>query len=125
MDNLPLIDLRNCWYQLDGAPAHCTHEVSAELYDMFEDRWIRREGPWSWPPRSPDLTPLDFFLWGRIKEVVYKTPVNSKEDLENRVRRAFEELDPLEIQRATTCHVMTCITDCLHGNGQHFKHLTY
>jgi hypothetical protein len=28
-----------------------------------------------WPPRSPDLTPLDFFLWGTLKERIYQTPV--------------------------------------------------
>jgi hypothetical protein len=26
-------------------------------------RWISRGGPITWPPRSPDLTQLIFFLW--------------------------------------------------------------
>ena len=37
--------------------------------------WIGKGGPVAWPPRSPDLTLLDFFLWGHIKSLVYKTPV--------------------------------------------------
>lgn len=61
VENLSLEEYRNSWFQLDGAPAHCTQEVSSELYEMFDDRWFRRLGPWDWPPRSPDLTPLDFF----------------------------------------------------------------
>ncbi|GBN23572.1 hypothetical protein AVEN_144157-1 [Araneus ventricosus] len=24
-----------------------------------------------WPPRSPDLTPCDFFLWGYVKDKIY------------------------------------------------------
>lgn len=34
--------------------------------------WIRRDGPILWPQSSPDITPLDFFLWGCVKEVFYK-----------------------------------------------------
>jgi len=35
----------------------------------------------AWPPRSPDLTPLDLFLWGHIKALIYTSPVDSEEDL--------------------------------------------
>ncbi|KAJ4429330.1 hypothetical protein ANN_26334 [Periplaneta americana] len=40
-------------------------------------RWIGRGGPVAWPAQSPDLTPLDFFLWGCMKEKVYQTEVAS------------------------------------------------
>lgn len=125
LDDLPLEILRNCFYQLDGAPAHCTHGVSAELFSMFEDRWIAREGPWKWPPRSPDLTPLDFYLWGRIKEIVYKTPVTTREDLENRVRTALGSIEGEEIKKVTNEHVITTIHECLRANGGHFKQFSY
>lgn len=125
LDDLPLDILRNCWYQLDGAPAHCTDQVTAQLLNMFEDRWIGREGPWKWPPRSPELTPLDFYLWGKIKEVVYKTPVTTRHELENRVRTALGALDGEELQRSTSEHVVTTIHDCLRANGRHFKQFRY
>jgi hypothetical protein len=32
-----------------------------------------------WPPRSPDLNPCDFYLWGKLKSVVY---ANNPHDLE-------------------------------------------
>ncbi|GBL73687.1 hypothetical protein AVEN_230681-1 [Araneus ventricosus] len=38
----------------------------------YPGRWIGRGGPVLWPPRSPDLTSLDFFLWGHLKELVYR-----------------------------------------------------
>jgi hypothetical protein len=34
-----------------------------------------------WPPRSPDLTPLDFCLWGWIKRELYKEKVNTRNKL--------------------------------------------
>ena len=42
---------------------------------------IDRGGPISWPARSPDQTPLDYFLWGHVKSLVYEIPGDSEEDL--------------------------------------------
>jgi hypothetical protein len=65
----------------DGAPTHFDRVVTDHLNERFHERWIRRGGPVSWPPRSPDLIPLDFYLWGHLKTVVYATAVNDAEDL--------------------------------------------
>ena len=35
----------------------------------------------AWSPRSLDITPMEFFLWGHIKVSIYMSPVNSEEDL--------------------------------------------
>jgi hypothetical protein len=64
----------------DGAPAHFDRVVRDHLHERFHERWIGRGGPVSWPPRSPDLPPLDLYLWGHLKTVVYATPVNDAED---------------------------------------------
>lgn len=49
----------------DGAPAHWALETRALLDDAFDGRWIGRNSPYiPWPPRSPDLTPMDYFVWG-------------------------------------------------------------
>nr|GBN04803.1 hypothetical protein AVEN_49300-1 [Araneus ventricosus] len=55
-------------FQQDGAPPHWSTEVRTFLYQHLPKRWIDRSGDaddvfCSWPPRSPDLTPCDFFLW--------------------------------------------------------------
>ena len=39
----------------------------------------------AWPPRSPDMIPLDLFLGRRMKTFVYSTPVQSEEDLVARI----------------------------------------
>ena len=63
-DELPLATRRDTWFQHDGAPPHKLREVSQLLTNTFGDQWMGQYGPTRWPPRSPDLTPLDFFLWG-------------------------------------------------------------
>lgn len=123
LDDLPLQEYRTCWYQLDGAPAHCTGEVTRELIRMFDDHWFRRLGPWHWPARSPDLTPLDFYFWGNLKRKVYVTPVRSKQDLRQRLESCIAQLDPNEIRRATTGSVSVRISKCLESYGGHFEHL--
>jgi len=120
-EHLCLNDYLNCWFQLDGASAHRTHEVSQWLTTVFEDRWIRLDGPWVWPPRSMDLTPLDFYLWGRVKQIVYETPVANREDLEERVRGALNQLDPEEIRRAVES-VESRVIQCLNSGGRRFEH---
>ena len=58
-------------FQQDGAPPHWGLEVRQFLNETFSDRWIGRDGPILWPPRSTDITPLDFFLWGcYVKDMV-------------------------------------------------------
>jgi len=51
----------------------------------FENRWIGRDGPTPWPPRSPDITPLDFFLWRYVKDKVFWTRVADITNLKARI----------------------------------------
>ncbi|PNF39058.1 hypothetical protein B7P43_G04850, partial [Cryptotermes secundus] len=55
-------------FQQDGTPPHYLGEVRLYLNTRFSGRWIGRAAPTAWPPRSPDLTPLDFFLWGFVED---------------------------------------------------------
>lgn len=58
----------------DDAPSHYGRPVRQFLNEMFGTRWIGHQ-PAShlWPPRSPDLTPLDLFLWRAVKEIAYSS----------------------------------------------------
>lgn len=74
IEEIPLLERANSYLQLDGAPIHGTRPVVAWLENHFPNKWIGRRSPViNWPPRSPDLTPADFFLWGHLKNEVYKT----------------------------------------------------
>jgi len=63
-------------FQQDGSPAHFHCEVRQYLNTFLLGRWIGRASGSDqplllWPPRSPDITPYDFFLWGYIKDRVF------------------------------------------------------
>ncbi|GFV18537.1 uncharacterized protein TNCV_2871701 [Trichonephila clavipes] len=60
------------WFQQDGATCHTARATIDLLKDTFGDRLISRFGPMNWPPRSCDLTPLDYFLWGYVQSLVYE-----------------------------------------------------
>lgn len=111
------------WYQQDGAPPHNSHDVAGVLYETFEDRWFGNNGPHRWPPRSPDLTPLDFYFWGRIKDLVHSTPITTKEDCIQRVLNAINSLDRSEIRKSTHEGVENRINKCLEVQGRNFEHL--
>ncbi|GFV56022.1 uncharacterized protein TNCV_2266081 [Trichonephila clavipes] len=56
-------DVQELWFQQDGATCHTARATIDLLKDTFGDRLISRFGPVNWPPRSCDLTPLDYFLY--------------------------------------------------------------
>ncbi|EFN67942.1 hypothetical protein EAG_00133, partial [Camponotus floridanus] len=88
----------------------------------FEDRWIGRSGIQKWPPRSPDLTPLDFYLWGKLKQQVYNEVPTSKEDMKERIRRACSMIDTNEIRNAIFS-ITNRFRTCIDAQGHHFEHL--
>lgn len=53
-----------------------------------------------WPPRSPDLSPMDHYFWSALKERVYRHPPPQTEDeLRRKIKAAVSELDPEELKR--------------------------
>jgi hypothetical protein len=60
----------------------------------FTGRWFGRDGPILWPPRSPDITPLDFFLWECCM-----TPVTSLDESKIRIFAAIETITPEVLQK--------------------------
>lgn len=75
------------WWFQDGAPAHRTMNVRQKLRELFGTRVVALHHDVEWPPRSPDLTPCDFFLWGHIKSKVYATPLENINQLQERIIR--------------------------------------
>ncbi|GFU10709.1 uncharacterized protein TNCV_4175231, partial [Trichonephila clavipes] len=73
------------WFQHDGAPAHFSADVGSALDTKYPGQWIGRGGLLNWPARLPDLSCLDFFLWGHMKSLVYTSPVDSDEALVVRI----------------------------------------
>ncbi|UYV68504.1 hypothetical protein LAZ67_5004531, partial [Cordylochernes scorpioides] len=60
-------------FMQDGGLPHISRSAEQLLKDTFgEDRVISRHFIYQWPPKSTDLTPCDFWLWGYIKSRVYR-----------------------------------------------------
>ena len=79
-------------FQQDGTPPHWGSDVRPFLDAPFPNRWIGRDSPTPWPPQSPDITPLDFFLWGYVKDKVFLTPVPDITNLKARITDAFDTI---------------------------------
>ncbi|GBL78582.1 hypothetical protein AVEN_65178-1 [Araneus ventricosus] len=91
--------LRNVWFQHDGARAHKTSSVKQYLVEEFGEQIHRYGGFQEWPPRSPDLTPMDFFLWEYLKQQVYATPPPTLRDLQRRITDACANVTPAMLHR--------------------------
>jgi hypothetical protein len=80
-------------FMQDGAPPHWSTSVRQWLTATFPNRWMGRGSPnLPWPPYSPDLTPMDFFLWGWMKNLVYQVPLNNLQELRTRITHVFQTL---------------------------------
>lgn len=124
LEDIPLNLRQSMWLQHDGAPAHYSLQVRQFLNRAYPGRWIGRGGTIRWPPRSPDLNPIDFFLWGYFKELVYARENHNEEELRHQIitatrlirqnERSFRMIKRNFIRR---CRL------CIRSRGRHFEHL--
>lgn len=121
-DGTATFNINHVVFQQDGAPPHYGLNVRAYLDEEFPNRWIGRRGEIEWPARSPDLNPLDFFLWGHLKSVVYATKPASLQDLRNRIQEECQRISPEMLQ-----HVRDGFEHrlyyCMETQGEQFEHL--
>ncbi|GFU71589.1 putative transposase [Trichonephila clavipes] len=91
--------LTELWFQQDGAACHTARATIDLLKDTFGDRLISRFGPVNWPPRSCDLTPLDYFLWRYVKSLVYADKPQTLDHLEDNIRRVIADIRPQMLEK--------------------------
>ncbi|GFV72191.1 uncharacterized protein TNCV_3278461 [Trichonephila clavipes] len=92
-------DVQELWFQQDGATFRTARATIDLLKDTFGDRLISRFGPVIWPPRSCDLTPLDYFLWGYVKSLVYADKPQTLDLLEDNSRRVIADIRPQMLEK--------------------------
>ena len=81
-------DISNIWFQQDDARCHTAEATLDVLRHVFEDRSISRRADAVWLARSCDLTPLDYYLWGAIKDKCYADKPEIIDALKDNVREA-------------------------------------
>ena len=64
-------NIGNIWFQPDGAKCHTAEAIFDVLRRIFEDRITSLRADVVWPPRNCDLTQLDYYLWGTVKDKCY------------------------------------------------------
>ncbi|GFY27088.1 putative transposable element [Trichonephila clavipes] len=92
-------DVQELRFQQDGTTCHTARATIDLLKDTFGDRLISRFGPVNWPPRSCDLTPLDYFLWGYVKSLVYADKPQTLDHLEDNIRRVIADIRPQMLEK--------------------------
>lgn len=86
LDDVPLQIRKDMWFMHDGAPPHYLIDVRNHLNNIFSNKWIGRGGPVPWPARSPEFNSMDSFFWGYLKSLVYSTPVQTRNEMVDRIR---------------------------------------
>lgn len=120
----PQVPMNTIWFQQDGAPPHYQRNVRQYLDAIFPNRWIGRRGSIEWPARSPDLTLLDFFLWGYLKSIVYKTKPLDLNDLRERITLAIRSITPDMLNNVRRQFYLR-LGCCQDVHGEHFEHLLH
>lgn len=120
INQIPNTNIDEVYFQQDGAGPHNAIIVRDYLNQLFPDRWIGTHGPVRWPARSPDLTPLDFFIWAHLKNRVYMTAPTTRQDLEERVRHEIAQITPQQLQNVRRATISRA-TLCINQNGEQFE----
>jgi hypothetical protein len=119
-------DSEDLIFQHDEAPPHWHRDVRRFLKESLPQRWIGRFGKEDlalqfWSPRSPDLTPCDFFLWGFVKEAVYVPSLpTTLDDVKNRITTVVKSVtQDLRVWNEFSYRLdVTCA-----AGGGHIEHL--
>ena len=110
------------WWAQDGAPAHTSVAVREWMTEFFGPRIIALHRSREWPPRSPDLTLCDFFLWGYLKSRIYATPPQDLDDLKQKITREADAVrqNPRLVKRAVRDMIRRA-QDCVAKDGGHVR----
>ena len=117
-------DIANIWFQQDGTTCHIDEATLDVLCLVFEDLIISRRIDVVRPPRSCDLTPLDYYLWGAVKNKCYVDKPETIDALKDNICEGIGE-----IQLHTIDIVLKNLTDrvgyCMASRGSHLNEIIF
>ena len=106
------------YFQQDGATAHTAHMSMALLDDVFVDRIISKT---IWPPRSPDLSPPNFFLSVAMINSVYSNNPHTVDESKMAITEYIRNADRA-ILNTVFENTVRRVNKCLETGGGHFEH---
>lgn len=114
----------NVWFQQDGATSHTSRRSLGILREMFPGHVVSLRGDIGWPPRSPDLTPCDFFLWGYLKAQVYQHRPQTLEALKEAITQEVAAIPP-EMTRRVIENYRERLNQCINNEGRHLSNVIF
>lgn len=121
IQEIPNININRIYFQQDGCPAHNSLAAKNFLSQQFPNRWIGTASETlSWPPRSADLSPLDFFYWGYLKESIYQHEIQTLEEVRYKIIEISNSITP-ETLSAVRNHFYNRLGYCLAKYGDIFE----
>ena len=108
------------FFKQDGALPHYALRVRDYLNKVFPQRWFGKRGSIEWPPRSPDLTPIDFFFCDVVKIKMYEKNPKTVNESKDYILDALREIDRDRNLCRTVCHsVLDRCEECCNVGGGH------
>jgi hypothetical protein len=85
---------------------------------------VSLRGDIGWPPRSPDLTPCDFFLWGYLKAQVYQHRPQTLEGLKVEITNETAVIPP-EMTRSVMEKYRERLNRCIGNEERHLSEVVF
>lgn len=115
-------ELQNGYFQHDGATCHTTEVNLNYLRQFYENRLISLRCDPEFPPRSPDLTLVDYFLFPHLKNTIFKNTINNVQELRDRITEECARVTPETLQSVFN-NMRRRVHLCLQQEGGHFQQL--
>lgn len=112
-------ELQTGYFQHDNASAHTARVTREYIQQFYDDRII---GYGRWPARSPDLTPLDFFLFGHLKNHVFRNRLHTLDELKEAIRATVYTINVEQLVNVFN-NMERRLYACLNNGGAHFENL--
>ena len=113
-------DKMQFFFQQDGTTCCMSHRSLTRVHDMFTEKRTISKG--LWPPRFPDLSSCDFYLWETLKQKVYANNPHNLDQLKENITNAIRRITREELQ-TVSANAVNCAQKCIDVNREHFQHL--
>lgn len=115
--HLRTLEYKKYYFQQDGAPPHTANIVQKWLASKFGKKFLDKK---MWPPRSPDLNPCDFFLWGYLKGKVYNPLPKTIDDLKANIEREIKKINA-DVLKSTFLNFRKRLKLVIEADGGHIE----
>ena len=116
--NIEEEDIGDLWFQQDDVTCHTAEATFDVLSPVLEDLFISRRANVVCPPQSCDLTPLDYYLWGTVKDTCYANKPETIDALKDNIREAVGAI-PLHTIDNVLKNWTNRVDYCMASRGSH------